>query len=46
MSNNYIDEFKNNIFPVRFFKNHDVKFENNALEELRNLLKKNPPYIF
>lgn len=39
MSNNYIDEFKNNIFPVRFFKNDDVKFENNALEELKNLLK-------
>jgi len=38
MSHNNIDEFKKLKFPVRFFKNDDIKFESNALEELRSLL--------
>ncbi len=38
MSYNNIDEFKKQKFPVRFFKNDEVKFESNALEELGSLL--------
>lgn len=33
-----IDNFINTKVPVRFFKNEQVKFENNALEELQQLL--------
>lgn len=35
---NNIDNFINSKVPVRLFRNEDVKFENNALEELQRLL--------
>jgi len=35
---NNIDNFINSKVPVRFFRNEEVKFENNALEELQRLL--------
>lgn len=38
MSYSYIDEFTNTKVPVRFFRNEQVRFEKNALEELKNLL--------
>ncbi|MGE5417095.1 MAG: RtcB family protein [Acidobacteriota bacterium] len=33
-----LDDFNNINIPVRFFRNPDVKFENNALDELKSLL--------
>ncbi|OPZ84001.1 MAG: RNA-splicing ligase RtcB [Firmicutes bacterium ADurb.Bin419] len=36
MNNSF--NFINTKIPVRFFRNEEVKFENNALEELDNLL--------
>ncbi|HEY9061553.1 MAG TPA: hypothetical protein VIO64_13750 [Pseudobacteroides sp.] len=38
MSYSYIDGFTNTKVPVRFFRNEQVRFEKNALEELKNLL--------
>ncbi len=35
---NNIDNFINSKVPVRFFRNEEVKFENNALEELEKLM--------
>lgn len=35
---NNLDNFINSKVPVRFFRNEEVKFENNALEELEKLM--------
>jgi len=35
---NNIINFNNSKIPVRLFRNEEVKFENNAIEELQNFL--------